>query len=269
MINITARDLDASVASILRSYQDEVDAEPQYSQRVALAATRFGSRNRPDNPAFREIRRVLSEMCSGARRCMYCEDSGADEIEHHRPKNLYPELVFAWNNYLYACGPCNGPKNNRFAVLDAAGTLIEITRGRTDPIVPPAPGDAALLDPRTEDPLQFMMLDIIGDTFLFVPTAPAGSPNHLRASYTITLLRLNQRDYLPVARREAFHSYRARLMQYVVELESGADPVTLALLVTALKRMQHPTVWQEMRRQRSLIPNLNSLFTRAPEALTW
>ena len=33
-------------------------------------------------------------MCAGAKRCMYCEDSAADEVEHHLPKNLYPEFVF-------------------------------------------------------------------------------------------------------------------------------------------------------------------------------
>ena len=49
---------------------------------------------------------------------MYCEDSVGDEVEHHRPKNLYPDHTFLWDNYLYACGPCNGPKNNRFAVFD-------------------------------------------------------------------------------------------------------------------------------------------------------
>lgn len=36
---------------------------------------------------FADVRRVLDEMCSGPRRCGYCEDSCADEIEHIRPKD--------------------------------------------------------------------------------------------------------------------------------------------------------------------------------------
>jgi hypothetical protein len=35
-----------------------------------------------------------------------------DEAEHINPKDLYLERVFDWANYLYACGPCNGPKSN-------------------------------------------------------------------------------------------------------------------------------------------------------------
>jgi hypothetical protein len=96
---------------------------------------------------------------------MYCEDAPADEVEHHSPKDLYPELVFTWRNYLYACGPCNGPKNNRFAVMDPAdGRLIDVSRPRGAPVIPPAQGTLALLDPRRDDPMAFLMLDL-RDTF--------------------------------------------------------------------------------------------------------
>jgi hypothetical protein len=33
--------------------------------------------------------------------------------------------------------------------------------------------------------------------------------------------------------------------------------------------MGHPTVWHEMKRQGSFIPELQPLFDRAPEALRW
>ena len=55
---------------------------------------------------------------------MYCEDSVADEVEHFRPKDLYPDVVFAWRNYLYACGQCNGGKNNRFSIVRAGHRRI-------------------------------------------------------------------------------------------------------------------------------------------------
>jgi hypothetical protein len=114
-----------------------------------------------------------------------------------------------------------------------------------------------------------MMLDIVGDTFLFVPTGNVGSVNFVRATYTISVLRLNQRDYLPVARREAYHSYRARLREYAADLDAGVAAAILTRRVDALRRMQHPTVWHEMRRQHGLIPELAALFRRAPEALMW
>lgn len=40
------------------------------------------------------------------------------------PKNMYPEKVFVWSNYLFSCGLCNGPKNNQFAVFDNTGNVV-------------------------------------------------------------------------------------------------------------------------------------------------
>lgn len=269
MLRLPHRALPSHVATTLQAYEDEVLAEQDYPTRVALAKQKFKQRNTPGNAAFREIRNTLGEMCSGARRCMYCEDSMADEVEHHRPKDLYPEHVFSWNNYLYACGPCNSPKQNKFAVIDARQKRVDVARKKGDPIVPPVAGATALLDPRVDDPLDFLMLDIAGNTFLFVAIPGLPAVEALRAEYTIELLRLNDRDPLPRARREAFHNYRARMVEYITEAGAGAGPAELQLLVEALQRMGHPTVWHEMKRQRGLIPDLNALFTRAPEALSW
>ncbi|MBL8209943.1 MAG: hypothetical protein JNK87_04495 [Bryobacterales bacterium] len=269
MLRLPLRTLPPHVAATLQAYENEVLAEPDYPARVALAKQRFKQRNTATNATFREIRNTLGEMCAGARRCMYCEDSMADEVEHHRPKDLYPGQVFSWNNYLYACGPCNSPKQNKFAIIDARQQRIDVARKKGDPIVPPIPGATALLDPRVDDPLDFLMLDIAGNTFLFVAIPGLPVVETLRAEYTIELLKLNDRDPLPRARREAFHNYRARLVEYVSKAEAGASQSELHLLVDALQRMGHPTVWQEMKRQRTLIPELNTLFTQASQALTW
>lgn len=258
MIAIPDEPLSPAAAQTLAGYQAEVDTQPDFEARVEVARSNFRSRNRATNPVFREIREILSRMCSGARRCMYCEDSCADEVEHHHPVRWYPHKAFEWMNYLYACGGCNGPKNSKFAVLDAQGQLIPLRSSSIS-------GDAALLHPRNEDPLRFLMLDLQG-TFLFVPVADAGTVEYTRASYTIQILRLNERSPLPAARREAYESYRARLKEYIVERDKGA-PITN--LIHALQLMGHPTVWHEMKRQHRLIPELNTLFTQAPEALAW
>ncbi len=117
MLRLLNVDLPAEAAARLRGYQGEVDAEPTYPKQVAAADTLFSSRNRCSNRTFKVVRAKLFEMCGGVRRCGYCEDSMADEVEHIWPKSLYPERVFSWQNYLYACGPCNGPKNNDFKVF--------------------------------------------------------------------------------------------------------------------------------------------------------
>jgi len=253
----------------LQTLQREIDEIADYADRVSKAKESFARRNRASDPTFRDVRTTLAEMCAGAQRCGYCEDSAADEVEHIRPKDLYPDATFVWENYLYACGPCNGPKNNRFGVFSArTGEFVDVTRKRGALVIPPEPGEIVLIDPRSEDPLQFMDLDLI-DTFYFLPTGQAGSKEYERADYTIRVLRLNSRDLLPAARREAYKSYRARLLEYIRMQERDALETKRNNLIAALKRMGHPSVWQQMKRQGHLVEELRTLFEQAPEALGW
>src|SRR5271156_7017235 len=117
MIGLPTVDLDAAVAATLTAFQAEINSNRSYAEAVSAANRLFALRNTVKNKTFQAVRAALATMCSGARRCCYCEDSCADEIEHIKPKHLYPELVFTWHNYVYACGPCNGPKNNRFRIF--------------------------------------------------------------------------------------------------------------------------------------------------------
>lgn len=268
MIKLRSARLPAAVTAQLKTWQAEVVGTGEYPDWVEAAKNKFSQRNRPDNDTFKEVREALTRACSGARRCNYCEDSVADEVEHIKPKDLYPEVVFVWENYLYACGPCNGPKNNQFAVFLPTGEVKEVTRKRNDPVIPPAVGDPVLINPRREEATDWIMLDL-RETFLFVPIAAAGTKEFERAKYTIALLRLNERDYLVEARKEAYDSYRARLSEYISERNAGASPTKLNRFIKALQRMQHPTVWMEMKRQQQKISELKQLFAKAPEALNW
>lgn len=265
MLKVRNGRLATEVKEKLNEYQEDVDSQPSYEDRVARAKTKFGQRNRRSNMAFAAVRAKLTDMCRGARRCMYCEDSVADEVEHFKPKDLYPEDVFVWNNYFYACGPCNGPKNNKFKVIQAGG-LIDVTRARGADIVPPATGSPALIDPRREDPLDLMILDL-RDTFEFSEIADSGTVDFMRAEYTIEVLRLNVRDYLVEARETAFGGYLDRLEQYVVKKNEGASTHELARRRRGIQRETHPTVWGEMKRQHAFFPRLAELFAEAPEAL--
>ena len=159
--------LDAATTRGLNRYQVKVDSERTYAERVERGKDLFKSCNRRANRVFRVVRERLATMCSGARRCGYCEDSVGDEVEHIRPKDLYPEAVFLWENYLLACGPCNGGKNNRFSVI-RGGRLVNVTRRRGDPVRRPRSGAPAPINPRHEDPLAFLDLEIM-DSFMFLP----------------------------------------------------------------------------------------------------
>ena len=149
MIRLIPLSLKPRFATSLRRWQTAIDALPAYQDRVAEAKKQFSAKNTTRNATFKHVKEVLTQMCQGARRCGYCEDSWADEVEHIRPKDLYPEAVFDWNNYLYACGPCNGPKNNQFAILHGSPlALHHVTRAQSAAIVPPLAGPFALIDPR-------------------------------------------------------------------------------------------------------------------------
>ena len=258
--------LDAKTARGLNRYQAKVDSGRTYAERVERGKALFESYNRRENRVFGAVRERLATMCAGARRCGYCEDSVGDEVEHIRPKDIYPEAVFVWENYLLACGPCNRGKNNRFSVI-RGGRLIDVTGGGNDPVRRPQSGSPAPINPRREDPLVFLDLELV-DTFRFLPRDDLSAVDELRACFTIKMLNLN-RDVLIEARRHAYGSFRALLREYRVLRDEGASVATLETLRDAIKDSPHPTVWREIQRQQPVIDELRALFQEVPEALDW
>lgn len=266
MLYIDDAGLDPKTRRGLRRYQSQVDSAGTYPRQVAEGKRLFPLRNKPTNAVFKVIRKKLAEMCSGAQRCGYCEDSVGDEVEHILPKDLYPEHVFVWKNYLLACGRCNGGKNNRFAVI-VGRRLVDVTRRRGAPTRKPRRGDPGLINPRAEDPLTYLDLEI-GVTFMFLPRQGLTITDTRRARYTIDVLKLN-RDVLLEARREAYGAYRARLVEYRNLRDSGVEDAKLTLLAEAVTSSSHLTVWREMQRQRAYIDELRNLFSAVPEASHW
>lgn len=257
----------------LVTYQRDVTRHASYAERVKAADDAWASRR--GNKPIRVVREMLLAMCPGLRRCMYCEDSSARDVEHMRPKSLYPDLVFAWANFLYACSDCNGPKGAKFKVHLSNGSIVDV--GRKHKAVPPAQlatddpllvGEPLLLDPRCEDPLEFLRLDLEVGTFGEVPSAGLARE---RASFTIELLGLNEREHLVSARQDTFQTAECVLGKYVELKREGADPAVIAVKQSAIVRQPHRTVWEEMKRQRHAPrrAKLRALFEEAPEALHW
>ncbi|EJB01750.1 hypothetical protein Rleg9DRAFT_0490 [Rhizobium leguminosarum bv. trifolii WSM597] len=278
MLQIANRDLPTTASGVLAQLQALVDAGADYPTRVGLAKKQWDAKTGSvaKATAFQSIRATLDKMCVGPRRCAYCEDSLADEIEHILPKDLFPQSAFRWANYLFACGPCNGPKSNRYGVVRGTG-IFEFQRGRGDAMVAPPAGVAGCIDPRREDPMQLLELDLGGTTpdgtvlegtFSFMAADGLQPVDSARAIFTIDVLTLN-REIMRVARESAFTGFRARLKEYVAEKKNGATEVSLARLKDALLNSPHLTVFAEMRRQRTFLPDINALFEDAPEAVEW
>ena len=67
---------------------------------------------KPSDARWREFREDLIEEFHGI--CAYCEEIDRGEVDHFRPKKLYPALVYEWLNWLFACRACNQTKSEKW-----------------------------------------------------------------------------------------------------------------------------------------------------------
>lgn len=269
MIHVDSLPLPDDAQAQLDEYQSQIDAKPTYKEQLKKAKSSFSSKNRKSNRTFEAVKKALHRMCSGARRCHYCEDSAADEVEHFYPKDLYPEYCFSWGNYLYSCGRCNGTyKSNRFKIFqEDTRDVIDITPPRKNrQYVRPPNGDALLIDPRNDSPLAYIKLNL--GTLKYEKIADGGSEAFSRGEWTIECLGLNKREVLVQSRKAAFDNYVARLETYRIK-RNNAPEEKLRRMIKGIKTMAHPTVWQEMVRQRHVNVELRGLFNAVPEAIEW
>lgn len=242
--------------------QAEVNLLPTYAEKVNAAKVKWDGKN---DAHFKVIRSTLESMCTGNNRCAYCEDSAADEVEHIKAKTIYPELVFNWDNYLYSCGPCNGPKGNKYAVITAQNVFIEGDRKRNEPINPPPSGREGFINPRVYDPLQYLYLDLL--TCSFVEHPSLSGVDKAMAEYTLRILNLNTRDALRKNRVVAYQNFVSTLEFYVNIKGQGATNTQLLKVKNNILERPHQTVWHEIRRQRDNYPHITTLFEAAPELL--
>lgn len=263
----------------LSRMQRAVDDSGDYPARVKKAGSAWnGKTSTPAKAAaITDVRATLAASCVGPVRCHYCEDSEANEIEHVRPKSLFPQSVFVWENFLYACGACNRPKSNRYGYLDG-GTVRDFERRSGQPVVPPPDLPDALIDPRREDPTELLELDLGGvtpdglvlgtATFEFGPAFGLDDAAVARVAHTIRLLDLN-RTAVVLARANAFGGFRAKLREYVQIRKDGAPDDTLRVLREGILETPHLTVFFEMRRQQAHLPFMQELVADAPEIMDW
>ena len=258
--------------------QEELDQLASYEARVDAAKSKWKvkSNDAAGKDLFDELRRALRGMCGELVRCMYCEDSVADEIEHIYPKNYFPEKTFTWSNFAYACGPCNGAKSSKYGVWNGV-SVVPTVRRRKGPVLPPPAGQSGFLDPRFEDPTQFFELDLGGvapngtgvdGTFEFLVRDGLDAMSKARATYTLQTLKLNS-ELQRASRENAFNGYRARLREYVAEKASFAPPARLENIKADVLRTPHPTVFVEMLRQRHVLPPIEVALRSAPEIGGW
>ncbi len=65
----------------------------------------------PTDDHWRGFKPTLSQRFSGL--CGYCEEICNGEVDHFRPKSQFPERVYWWSNWIFACHDCNHTKSAR------------------------------------------------------------------------------------------------------------------------------------------------------------
>lgn len=292
MLKLNSENLTQTSVDYLTSKQGEIDVLQTIKERAEKAISLWGSKSRS---AFREIKEKLIKMCVGVEICVYCENNEATDVEHIYPKKIYPEKAFIWENYVLACNKCNSHhKSDKFKIFNPQNSVIveNVTLPRKT-YIQPANDDALFLNQRTDNPLDFIELDLINRTFIFTEIADEGTREYERAKFTIELLGLNTRGALVAARRSAAKFFISRLEKYVgakkstdfQELKAAVDDDFGSIDETAdfvheknrimqsikkdILEYSHPTVFRELIRQRTNLPKTNSLLNDAPEVLNW
>ena len=64
-----------------------------------------GVGSRPTDSHWRHYYDNLKYVFGGL--CAYCEEITKGEVDHFRPKSQFPDLVYSWSNWLFACHECN------------------------------------------------------------------------------------------------------------------------------------------------------------------
>ena len=282
--------LSVQEAELLQNLSNQVARTGDFAAQCEQAKTLWGTKGGAEGKRiFDTIRQHLAGLPPKAHLCAYCEGSEASDIEHVYPKSFFPERCFRWDNYLLACKLCNsGYKLDKCWLYEADGQRLVLSRGQEPPH-----SNLAMINPRTEDPANYLRLNLQYFTFeLLAGLSPAESQ---KARSTLEILKLNERDFL-LEDRPAVHEnlrlYFAALRRFLacqslsdlaqafedegLDLAQDYPDQDLETIKTVLKTkgadflrgIYFPSVWTAIKTQQPS-PFWLGIFRDIPEALDW
>ncbi len=141
---------------------------------------RHGQGTKPSDDHWRDfhedLRKAFSDLCA------YCEETCKGEVDHFHPKSKFPEDVYRWSNWLFACHDCNHAKSDEWP-----------SGGYVDPCA----------KTRLARPEEFFDFD--WKTGEIVPKPRLSRARHKKAVTTIRDLKLN-----------AYHKLKDRLIWVIM-----------------------------------------------------
>ena len=83
-------------------------------------------------PVWNSDKRVKTALDTWSHgKCAYCEtliNAGrSEQVEHFKPKSLFPSFAYEWNNYFLGCNGCNGAKLDKWP---ASGNYVRPDQGK-------------------------------------------------------------------------------------------------------------------------------------------
>ena len=83
----------------------------------------------------------------------------AGEVDHFRPKTKFPELVYQWSNWVYACRFCNKSKWNKWPPYGYVNPCAESGKARPENSFDFDPGTGEILVKTGLGPVQHQKAD--------------------------------------------------------------------------------------------------------------
>ncbi len=213
---------DGFIAQTERWLNDFETAQPRNPKQTP---SKFWSKVRQRKP-MRRYAQALYEAFYG--KCAFCESKmrhvSPGQIEHYRPKSQYHRLMFAWENWLLACGACNNHKGAAFPMC--ADEL------------------PCLLDPASEDPaphFAFIRAEMLpkterGRESLRLVNLARTDLLEVRAQWLIQIdLLLLLILHVPAAKTEARH-----LLIWAMQPEAPYAAMTRAYLAVQTPKLANP-----------------------------
>jgi len=201
--------LSARTSTLLKRRQTKANSYLEGSAAIGGAWKAFGGTD-----AKKEVAEKLEKVFFG--KCAYCEITVARDVEHYYPKSLYPQRMFRWDNFLFACKNCNTDKSNRF----------------------PMSGNAPLLlDPCSDEPADFITWDLLDSGQPILP------PDR-RLAETLAFLPQLRAQSLATLRLQAARNFKWLLTEVLEPMPRPSDALTW--LESELDPRQQ---WMSVRRQ--------------------
>ena len=73
---------------------------------------RDGKGTKPGDHHWRRFHDAMGEAFSFL--CGYCEETCKGAIDHFQPKSRFPQRVYEWSNWVFACHDCNHSKHDKW-----------------------------------------------------------------------------------------------------------------------------------------------------------